>query len=88
MAIQQDNVNVNEEALEHLSSFSGPIPGQSLTTSPDNPQPYERPPSYTTLEEASYSIFEMLTEDEMFNLSSDEIQTIGIRIAEEINKKK
>ena len=39
MAIQQDNVNVNEEALEHLSSFSGPIPGQSLTTSPDNPQP-------------------------------------------------
>jgi|TARA_R100001530_G_scaffold65318_1_gene46754 hypothetical protein len=66
MAIQQDNVNVNEEALEHLSSFSGPTPGQSLTNSPDNPQPYERPPTYTTLEEASYTIFEMLTEDEMF----------------------
>ena len=45
----------------------------------------------TTMFDACCDILEIgttLTEDEMFNLSSDEIQTIGIRIAEEINKKK
>ena len=45
----------------------------------------------TTMFDACCDILEMgttLTEDEMFNLSTDEIQTIGLRIAEEINKKK
>mgnify|MGYP003150026317 CR=1 FL=1 len=65
MAIEQENVNVNDEMLEHLSKFSGPIPGQSLTNSPDNPQPYERPATHSTLQEATYALFEMLTEDEM-----------------------
>ena len=29
-----------------------------------------------------------LSEEDVFNLSTDEIQTIGLRIADEINKKK
>lgn len=32
--------------------FDTPIPGQSLTQSPDSPMPYERPPQFTNFEEA------------------------------------
>lgn len=62
----EPNQTVNEEMLQHLGKFSGPIPGQSLTNSPDSPQPYERPPTYTTMEDALYGLFEMLTEETMF----------------------
>lgn len=47
--------------------------------------------SELTMFEACCNIIDMattLTEDEVFNLSTDEIQTIGMRIAKEINKKK
>lgn len=42
----------------------GPIPGSSLTSDPDNPAPYERPPEYTGIHEASEWIFgELIDED-------------------------
>ena len=42
----------------------GPIPGSSLTSDPDNPAPYERPPEYTNIHEASQWIFsELIDED-------------------------
>jgi hypothetical protein len=73
---------VNKEMLQHLSDFSGPVPGQSLTNSPDSPQPYERPPSYTTLSDALYGLFEMLTEEEMFknmiNAMSDSVPVTAL----------
>ena len=41
-----------------------PVPGQSLTQSPDQPLPYERPPQFTNEEEASHAIFMAMTEKE------------------------
>ena len=41
---QFDEVGVNP--------FNAPIPGESLTTSPDTPRAWERPPRYTDQEEA------------------------------------
>lgn len=42
----------------------GPIPGSSLTSDPDNPAPYERPPEYTGIHEAAEWIFgELIDED-------------------------
>ena len=66
MAIEQEEVTVNEEMLQHMSDFSGPVPGQSLTNSPDSPQPYERPPTFSTLNDATHALFDMLTDEEMF----------------------
>lgn len=43
-----------------------PIPGQSLTTDPSNPAPYEQAPRFTSVHEASRSIFEYLTEPETY----------------------
>jgi hypothetical protein len=62
----EENQTVNDEMLQHLGKFSGPIPGQSLTNSPEAPQAFEKPPTYTTMDEALYGLFEMLTEEEMF----------------------
>jgi hypothetical protein len=42
--------------------FDAPIPGQSLTQSPDTPLPYETPPEFTNVEEAQEWIFEHLTD--------------------------
>lgn len=44
-----------------------PIPGQSLTTDPENPAPYEKPPKFTSVHEASRSIFEYLIEPETYS---------------------
>lgn len=49
-----------------------PIPGQSLTTDPSNPAPYERPPKFTSVHEASRSIFEYFTEPDTY------AETMGI----------
>ena len=42
-----------------------PIPGQSLTNDPTNPAPFEKPPEFTNVYEASEFIFETLLEPEV-----------------------
>jgi len=41
----------------------GPIPGSSLTSDPDNPAPYERPPEYTNVHEAAQWLFSEMIEE-------------------------
>jgi|TARA_R100000049_G_C1948972_1_gene95481 hypothetical protein len=65
MALQEIEIK-NQEILDHLGKMEGPIPGQSLTSNPDEPKPWERPPTHTKLNEALYSLFEMMTEEEMY----------------------
>jgi len=43
-----------------------PIPGQSLTTDPSNPAPYERPPEFTSVHEAARDVFDYLVEPETY----------------------
>ena len=54
--------------------MNGPTPGQSLTNNPDEPYPWEKPPIHTKLNEALYSLFDMLTEEEMY---IDVVSAIG-----------
>lgn len=42
------------------------IPGQSLTTNPDEKAPYEKPPQFTNVHAASEYIFEIATETERY----------------------
>ena len=48
------------------ANFSRPIPGQSLTSDPNNLAPYEQPPRYTTVEEASKYLWDYVTEDRRY----------------------
>jgi hypothetical protein len=56
---------LNSEAIETINPFAGPIPGQSLTSSPESGQAWEQPPEYTSVREATQDIFLNLLEDEM-----------------------
>ena len=56
----------NQEVLDHLGKFEGPIPGQSLTGNPDEPQSWEQPPEHVTLNGALHGLFEFMTEEETY----------------------
>ena len=56
----------NQEVLDHLGKFEGPIPGQSLTGNPDEPQPCEQPPEHVTLDGALNGLFDFMTEEETY----------------------
>tara|TARA_R110000823_G_scaffold101013_1_gene217209 strand:+ start:37 stop:618 length:582 start_codon:yes stop_codon:yes gene_type:complete len=45
-----------------LNPFNAPIPGESLTASPENPKAWERPPEFTDEEDAMEAIYFVLTE--------------------------
>jgi len=56
----------NQEVLDHFSKFDGPVPGQSLTSNPDEPQSWEQPPEHVTLNSALNGLFEFMTEEETY----------------------
>lgn len=51
---QFDEVGVNP--------FNAPVPGESLTASPETPKSWERPPEYTNQDEAMMAVYMLLTE--------------------------
>ena len=53
---QFDEVGVNP--------FNAPIPGESLTSSPETPRAWERPPEYTDQDEAMMAVYMVLTEQD------------------------
>ena len=53
---QFDEVGVNP--------FNAPVPGESLTSSPENPKSWERPPEYTDEEDAMRAVYMVLTEQD------------------------
>jgi hypothetical protein len=52
---QFDEVGVNP--------FNAPVPGESLTASPDTPRAWERPPEYTDQDEAMKAVYLELTNE-------------------------
>jgi hypothetical protein len=56
----------NQEVFDHLGKFEGPIPGQSLTSNPDEPQSWEQPPEHVTLNSALNGLFEFMTEEDTY----------------------
>tara|TARA_R110002153_G_scaffold209425_1_gene361952 strand:- start:415 stop:1032 length:618 start_codon:yes stop_codon:yes gene_type:complete len=59
---------INKDAEKYL--FEGPIAGQSLTNSPENPYPWEKNPEITSVKEATEKIFfDLLKEDNIITVS-------------------
>jgi len=56
----------NQEVFDHLGKFEGPIPGQSLTSNPDEPQAWEQPPENVTLDSALYGLFSFMTQEDVY----------------------
>jgi hypothetical protein len=72
---------LEQEGLEVLGQMQRPIPGQSLTNSPDNPYPWEKPTEFTEIQPAIESMFINLTEDDAYGALVDIIDS-GNTIAE------
>ena len=67
MSINPDEL-INVEAFGGRSPFDRPIPGQSLTNSPDSKYPWEQPPVYTDIEAATIAIVEKSYEKENYKM--------------------
>ena len=54
----------SQEAVDAFAQAGRPIPGQSLTSNPDEPRPFEGPPDFTNFKEAlDYTAAELLLEE-------------------------
>lgn len=73
---------MSEEYNKVLLTGGRPIPGQSLTSDPENPSPYEKPPEYTSVHAASEEIFSGLIEEqaykEVMGLLSNDVPVMEI----------
>lgn len=67
------NTRITEEALPHV--FERPIPGQSLTNSPDQKYPWDNPPEITSQREATERVFLDL-------IKPDNIETVSTLMAD------
>ena len=60
---------IAKEAIPYL--FEAPVPGQSLTNSPDNPYPWEQAPEITSIKEGTERIFfDLLKEDNLTTVAT------------------
>jgi hypothetical protein len=68
---------LSPKEIAMTEGFNGPVPGQSLTNSPDQKYPWESPPEFTNVTEAQLHLLAMLTEKESFvsltNALSDQV---------------
>ncbi len=61
----------NQEAVDAFVNTGRPIPGQSLTSNPDEPRPFEGPPEFTNFKEAlDYTVVELLEPEAYLSLMS------------------
>ena len=63
---------ISEQQIEEFASRTNrPIPGQSLTTDPDNPAAYERPPLITAKEKGVNYLMDLILADEAYSAIMD-----------------
>jgi len=59
-------IETQDTPIDSRISLRRPIPGQSLTTDPDSPAPWEKQPEYTQLSDALTYIFGLLIEPDNY----------------------
>jgi hypothetical protein len=61
----------DEELLKFYSKMSRPVPGEGLMGDPDTPKPWETPPKFSSVIEASEFIFSEFTDDDLYPVILD-----------------
>ena len=67
MAVQNPE-HLDIEAFGGLSPFNRPVPGQSLTNDPANKAPWESPPTFTTVQDATVALVADCFSEENFKM--------------------
>lgn len=57
---------MEQEFNDIQANMGRSIPGQSMTNDPENPAPYEQPPKFTTVNEASKYLWDFVTEEKNY----------------------
>ena len=69
MAEQRPMEEYNQEGIDALANAGRPIPGQSLTSSPEQRRPFEQAPEFVNFKEAlDYTVGELLIEENFTNI--------------------
>jgi hypothetical protein len=79
--MEKEYKNFDQEGLEFLANNGRPIPGESLTNSPDNPYPWEQAPQFVELQPATDVLFLELTEPEAYHSTMDLIKS-GVSVGD------
>lgn len=79
--VEKQYKDFDQEGLEFLANNGRPIPGESLTNSPDNPYPWEQAPQFTELQPATDVLFLELTEPEAYHSTMDLIKS-GVSVGD------
>lgn len=69
--VEKKYKDFDQEGLEFLVNNGRPIPGSSLTNSPDAPYAWEQPPQFVELQPAIDALFLELTEPESYHSIMD-----------------
>tara|TARA_B100001939_G_scaffold61901_2_gene50907 strand:+ start:1980 stop:2594 length:615 start_codon:yes stop_codon:yes gene_type:complete len=64
---------ISDDNLDAVTSYTGAVPGQSLTNNPDQKYPWEQPPTLVNRREAELYALEELTEKDKFIKLTDAI---------------
>ncbi len=65
---------MNEDLLKYSTTGSRPMPGQSLTDDPENPNAWEKPPQFTSIDKATEYLFEFMIEEERYMTLIDALE--------------
>ena len=72
-----EKIKENQFDAVGVNPFNAPIPGEALTTAPDMPRAWERPPQYTSQDKAMEAIYMEITSEErlskLINIINDGI---------------
>ena len=74
-------IEQNQFEEQGVNPFNAPIPGESLTSSPENPKAWERPPEFTNEDDAMKALYLLLTEQDKLKVLVDTIDE-GVAIDE------
>ena len=69
-----ENTELDDAFFKAGTSFNKPIPGQSLTSDPEKPMPFEKAPLYTDRTEVLENFFEMITEPKAYDNLLDALE--------------
>ena len=60
-----------DNPIDSRVSLNRPIPGQSLTSDPDNPWPWEKPPEFVNLDESLRYLLNIITQRDAYSSLMD-----------------
>ena len=65
--LTSDKLERQQKGLDLVSNFGRPIPGQSLTNSPDEAYAWEKPAQFSTVKQCLMYIYDNLLEEDAFD---------------------